>query len=265
MAWSLLSGGHALALLYPLVAGLLAIVVAIAPRVPALARTTVLAVLGLAGVAACLGGHGRMALTPETVLTVSSLGVLVAGVALALRILAPTSRSARGALAVGCALALGGLLLPAHALGRQFPGEFTAYARLLHFRVHDAIPLQAILGALDRRAAPVLFLGLWAGLPMLVLPLAIGFAWPQPGGPWDKAAPLLRPLGYLIVLHLPLAYALYAFNMTGWTDVGAEAAFLPRARLALLALPLALLAQAGALGCVEILRRRRGSTITPAR
>jgi hypothetical protein len=261
MVWDLV-GGKArkpppvVALLFPLAAGLLAVALALTPRVPPVVRAGGLALLGLLGLALCLGPHGRYAFTPHTLITVTNLGMLVGGVGVAWRLLEPTSSEARWVLVAGAGLSLIGLLIPAGALWRQLPGEYRSYADLLGFRVENATPLQAILGGLDRRAAPILFLSLWAALPILVMPLAIGFAWPRPQGPWDKAAPVLRPLAYLILLYLPVAYALYAFNMLGWGSVGADATFLPRARLILIAAPLALFAQLGALACVSGLRRK---------
>jgi hypothetical protein len=255
MSWDALDGGPKLALLYPLIAGLLGLALALVPRLPALARAGGLALLGVAGFALSLGQLGEPAGTPETLLTLTNLGIVAAGVGAAGRVLAPRSVWSRYAMIGGAAIAVIGYLVPMAKLHHALPIEFAMYDGALELDLTDASALGALTGGVDRRVPLLLFLALWGLVPIALLPGAAALAWRMPAEVWDKSSLGLRPLAWLAALYLPLGYALYLFNVTGWPDDGASPFLVARARLLLIATALGLWTLFGALAvCLDRFR-----------
>jgi hypothetical protein len=138
--------------------------------------------------------------------------------AVALRLHDPGSTTARRALVALGGLAIVALFIPISGASRVLPLE-------LRFYIQDAEALASAstIGAFAEvinRDANVLFVCLWAFLPLALIPGAIALAWPRPSGVWDTSGKILRPLGWIIAFFVPLAYLLYAFNLTGWDMPG---------------------------------------------
>ena len=263
-AWKAMGDGPALALLFPLAAVVLALGAAFAP-LPARARGAVLVALGLAGLAT-LPWLGRYAGAPAAPLALFGLFMPLAAAAIGLRLHDPGSQVARKALAVLGGLALLAMFIPISGADRVLPLE-------LRFYLHDADALSraTTVGAFAEvmnRDANVLFLCLWAFFPLVLLPGAVALAWPRPSGVWDTSGKVLRPVGWIVAFYVPLAYLLYAFNLTGWDMPGlvstgeyvakyddfVKTTMVGRAKLALLAGGFSLFA---AMGAMPLLKRER--------
>ncbi len=244
MSWDALSTGPTLALLVPLVSAVIGLAVAFVPGIPASGRAGTLGVLGLAGVFLGLGPLSDFALTQATVLHPLTFAILIAAVAGVWRIQRPGSQWARWALVAAIPIALAGLLIPAD-LGPRFPLELVDYRNALELKLDGAIPLATLWKAADHRAAPILFIALWSLAPLIFLPGAAALAWRPPRDAWDRSGMWLRPLVAIIVLYLPLGYALDAFNMLGWSTPAAQGLFAARLRMIVLSLPMSLWAAFG--------------------
>jgi hypothetical protein len=193
-------------------------------------------------------------MAPTQVATLVTLGVLLGGVAAAARALLPGSMPARWALVVAGLLVAAGLLIPVEDLTPRLPYDYAFYAQWLEVDVADAVPLAAIAKGVDRRAVGVFFVAVWMLVPLVLVPAVAALGWKRPEGVWDKDGLALRPLTWLLVLYLPILYALMAFSATGWDDQLSQSAMIGRLRLFVIALPLALWAQLGFLAVLVTAR-----------
>ncbi len=263
-SWHLVHGAGMLklvALFFPVFAGLGALGLAFAPRVTAELRAQGLAALGLLGLVFCVGGLGEYGGAPTNPSYVATLGLLVAGVGITVRMLVPQGNAARYAMIAGAGIFLIGLLIPAGDMTTRLPLEFQFRQSQMHINFADAMPLKAIAGGLQKIhwdevdgfdvrqrsgfVVEMLFLALWLLLPLVALPAAAALGWRRVQGVWDRTGHALRPLAWLVVLYLPLTYALYTFNAMGWSDERAHNFMYGRVRLLAMITPFALWAQFG--------------------
>ena len=214
MVWKSIDGGPWFALLFPLVAAGIGVAVFASRRLEPWVRAVMLAGTGLVGVFFSLAPLGKYAAAPERILPVFAIGMLMAGIGILIRIYRPTDINGRWAMIAGAPLAFLGLVIPLVASDKALPGEFRLFFRTLE--ITDVSPLTAYYNGLDHDAM-VQLLSLWGLLPVLVLPIAAAVAWKQPSGVWDKSSPALRPMAWFLVLYVPLTYAVYVFNVFGWT------------------------------------------------
>jgi hypothetical protein len=274
-SWHLVHGASALrviGLFFPLVAAIAALVLAFAPKITAEVRAWGLAALGLIGIGLCAGELGEFAATPTNMSYIATLGLLTAGVGVTIRMLMPQESGARWAMLAGATIFVIGLLIPAGDMSTRLPVEFQFRPSQLHLNFDDAMPLKTIAGGLKKihwdegelwNSKPrsgfvveVLFLALWLLLPLIALPAVCALGWRRVQGVWDRTGHALRPLAWLVVLYLPLTYALYTFNATGWSDERAHSVMYGRFRLFLIVIPFALWAQFGSAAVlVDRLRR----------
>lgn len=267
MSWELLRDGPVVALLYPLLAGLVGLAVALVPRLSGAVRGQILAATGLIGVVLCLGPLGDYGYAPTQAATLTTLGVVVAGVSIAARMLLPHSMPARWGLVAGGGLFLLGLLIPAGDLSARLPFEYLRYSDYLELEFEGTVPLIGLLKGIKPGASEVLFMSAWHLLPLFALPAAAIFAWRKPGGVWDKGGYALRPLAWVLVLYIPLTYALYTFMAVGGGAGGLkaqqqlESALIGRARLGVISFALLLWAQFGLLAAL-IGQRKAGAPAT---
>jgi hypothetical protein len=209
--------GPTRAIAVPLVLGAAGLAVAI-PRpgaVPAVAIAGLLAAGGLLELAAGLTPFGEGAWTAVDLPILLWLGALIAGVGVCLRVVRPTDPAAAYVVLAGTIVFVVGGLLPFGDVADQLPFEMQGLAA-------RGAPLDgSILGlAWDALGAGTLFFALGGVLllPALALPIATVLAFRRPGGLWDSPGQALRVLGTLIVLWIPLTYAVAAFNLSGWSN-----------------------------------------------
>lgn len=261
-AWSATEGGPAFALLFPALAALFGLVAALAPNVAPWIRGAVLSGFGLLGLLICIPSLGALAGAPEKILAPLTLGLVLGGTALILRVVYPREQKPRYLLAAGAALAAAGLLIPVSAPWDALPLELRFY---LHFQEGESGAPLGVLFDVFNRDPIVFFSVLYLLLPLALLPAAAVLSWPRPGGPWDKSGLVLRPLAWLAVLYVPLGLGLFTFNVLGWSMGGlvqtgehvvrfeefTRTALVSRARLATLAAGFALWAQLGAVALYQ--------------
>jgi hypothetical protein len=235
MSWDIWSSPNVskLGLLLPLILGVLGLAAAFVPKIPAHARAGALAVFGLVALFLSVGKIGELIGLPARTLSIINVGLIAVGIAGAVRVLRPKSRDARLVLAGGAALIALGYLIPLGEVGSILPGEYHRWAPALEADMSSGVTLPALLEGFDRRAPEVLFTAFILLAPLLAAPLAAWFAWKMPAGPWDKGSLALRPLAWFLVLAVPLAYGLYAFNAMGFTR-GEDAVLLGRIRVLLI-------------------------------
>lgn len=217
LPWKAADGGPVVALFFPLAVIAAGLVLAFAPGVPARVRAGGLAPLGLAGMAT-LPFLGRFAGAPSAPLALAPLFLAPAAAAVALRLHDPTSLRARRVLAAASGLTLVAMLVRYDEAQRVLPAEVQFW-----LRDSDALDRSTTLAAyleVWNSDPNVLFICLMGVLPLLLLPAALALAWPKPSGVWDRAGMALRPIGWLLVLYLPLSYLLAAFNLTGMDFAG---------------------------------------------
>ena len=212
--WSLAGGGMSLLLLFPLVAIGLGIAVAFAP-LSGRVRSAVLVGLGLAGLAT-LPVHGRFSGGPLAVMTPFLFAMPLAGAAIGFRLWAPASRAARIAVVAAAVLVALSLFIPVPGGERLLPVEMKWFGFIPQgthsmFTVYNGI----------ESGAPLLFLvPLSTFLPLGLMVAAVALAWPPARGVWDTRGKLLRAVGWLVALYLPLTYLLFAFHQLGMEDAG---------------------------------------------
>jgi hypothetical protein len=258
MIWGELAGASGVrkvALCLPLLALVAGIVVSVTRRLSPVARGWILVVSGGA-LFVGLGALGVNAALPEKTHTLVNLGILVAGAGTVTRMLLPTSREARWALIAGAAILFVGYLIPYHDAATYLPAEFSEFSIVLDMDLERTPLFAAYYKGLDMRAAHLFFLSAWGLLPLALVSAAAGIAWPTKGGRWDRYGQILRPIGWALVLYVPLAHALYAFNLLGATNREANEALLTRLGMILLAVPAALWVQFGAATIVAGRRAR---------
>ncbi len=249
-SWDLLVGGNALALLFPLVAGLLGLVVAFVPGLSTPVRASLLGAAGLIGLVLCLGQLGSYGMAPTSTATLTTLGAILAGIGMAARVLLPQSTPARWTLVAASVVFTAGMLIPVGDLSPRLPFDYSFYGDWLGADLTDAVPVATIASGVDRRAMGLFFVAVWMLLPLVLFPAAAYLSWRRPQGVWDKDGLALRPLSWLIVLYLPLLYGLMAFSAGGWDDQASKSAMLGRIRLFVVCLPLVLWSLFGFLGAL---------------
>jgi hypothetical protein len=246
------------ALLLPLILGALGIAIAVAPKIPAHVRAIGLAVLGLLGLFFCLNKVGELIGTPSRTITLLNIGVIVAGVSATMRVLRPKSKEARYGLAAGAGIIALGFLIPLGDLANTLPGEFRKWSGALELDLGTSMPLSQLLKSLDRRVPEVTFTSMLILAPLLAAPAAAWFAWKMPAGPWDKGSLALRPLTWLLVLFIPLLYALLAFNAVS-TDKADEAVLMGRLRVLVIAVSFTMWIQIAGAAVFDWVLRHRGA------
>jgi hypothetical protein len=219
-----------LGLMLPLILGMLGIAAAAVPKIPVQIRAGALVVLGGVGAFLCVNKIGALVGEPERTLSLLNIGLLATGVAAIARVLLPQSEHARKALVAGAAVVVLGYLIPLGEVGTALPAEFRTWAPAFDIDLSGGVTLSALLKGLDRRAGELLFTSFILVLPLLAAPSAAWFGWKQTSGPWDKGSMVVRPLAWFLVLAIPLAYAMLAFNAVGFSR-GEEAVLLGRIRV----------------------------------
>lgn len=209
-----ISKGPTFAGLYPVLAGVVGLAVAFAPRLQPWARAAILVGTGLIGVMLALAPYAPYAGTSEHALPLLYAGLLIAGAGIAVRLYYPRATESRYALALGSLLAIAAMLIPRSQAGEAIPVEFRFY-------LDEDFQNMSLLGAYAKgfgKDAMVMFVGLFALTPVWLLPLATGLAWSSPREVWDRGSFALRPMAWAIVLFVPLTFAFLAFNVSGWED-----------------------------------------------
>jgi hypothetical protein len=256
-SWDLWHEGHGLALAWPLVAAVLALVAALAPRLPAVWRFGLIAVAGLGGLALSLGQLGGYGMAPTETRTIAMFALVLAGASLWARLLWPASVPVRRALIAAAALLWIGMLIPVQDVAKLLPFDYSANADVIDLDLASRhMPLVAIAKGVDKRLSAMLFVALFLLVPLVALPAAAALAWKQPRGIWDKAGLGLRPLAWLLTFYVPLLYGLMAFSATGWDDELSKSALIGRMRLTVLVAPFFVWAQLGMLGVIASGRKR---------
>lgn len=212
--WKLVGGGPALALLFPVVALALGVAVALAP-LPGRVRSAALVALGLAGIAT-LPYHGRFSGGPWAAMNPFLFAMPLAGAAIAFRLWAPASRAARIAVVAAGVLVVVSLFVPVPAAERLLPVEMTWFG-IVPTGTHSMF--DAYTG-IERGARLLFLLPLSAFFPIGLMAAAGALAWPPARGVWDTRGKLLRAVGWLVALYLPLSYLLFAFHQVGMEDAG---------------------------------------------
>lgn len=219
-----------LGMMLPLILGGLGIAVAAVPKIPVQIRAGALTLFGLVGLFLSAGAIGGIVGDPERTLSLLNVGLLVTGVAAIARVLLPQSPHARKALVVGAGLVVLGYLLPLGEVGTALPAEYRKWAPAMEIDLSGGVTLVALAKGLDRQAGELLFTSFVLLLPFLAAPAAAWFGWKPAAGPWDKGSLVVRPLAWLLVLAIPAAYALLAFNAVGFS-AGEDAVLLGRLRV----------------------------------
>ncbi len=242
MPWKALGHAPAIPLLFPGLAILMALTAAILP-LQAWQRSTILLAAGIVGLIT-LPFLGVFSGSPEKLLYLIWLGVIVASWGLILRCYDSQNMLARRIAIAGAALAVAGFFLPISGAADALPLELR-----LHLRDSvDSASAFSVYKTVFNRSPMVFFSTVYLFLPLVLLPAAAIVAWPKPKSAWDKSGLVVRPAAWIAVLYIPLGFALFAFNLVGdeggrlvldgvvyaWDDV-VSASFLGRLRLLLLA------------------------------
>ncbi len=252
-------GVSKLAMLLPLILGVLGIGLGFAPKVPTHIRAGAFVVLGLVGVVLCLGSAGELVGTPARAISLLSFGIFVTGAAAAVRVLRPRDKEPRIGLAVGAGLVVLGYLIPLGDFGSIVPGEYHKWAEPLDMDLGASVPLIEMLKGIDRRVPEVLFPDLFMLMPLVAAPLAAWLAWKMPAGPWDKGSMAVRPLAWFLVLIVPMLYGLYAFNSMGFTR-GEDAVLIGRVRMAMIATAFVMWIQVAGAALLDAVLEKRAAT-----
>jgi hypothetical protein len=133
------------------------------------------------------------------------------------------------------------MLAPTPSIRDSLPAEFTIVAWMrIDIRGWN-IPIAALYEAFTPRAGQIFFSSFWALVPIVLAPGAAALAWPRArGSAWDKSGLAVRPLAWLLILYVPLAYALWTFTFLGWDGPSLGSLALARLRETALTIPLAL-------------------------
>ncbi len=259
MAWEALDNAPSIALLFPALAILMGLASAFAPLQPWQRSATLLA-LGLVGLTT-LPFLGSFSGSPEQLLPLIWLGVVVSSWGLVLRCFNAQSTLARRIAIVGAVLAVVGFFLPLSEPHNAVPLE-------LRFYFQDAMESGSaftVYKTVFNRDPLVFFSSIYLFMPLVLVPLGAAIAWAKPVGAWDQMSVMIRPIAWLVVLYVPIGFALFAFNLIGensgrviidnayhsWNDV-TSAALLGRLRLFILGSVFALWAS---LPCITLLRK----------
>lgn len=244
-SWNAMDRGPHVALALPFILAAIGIVLAtpVGRGLPPVALAGVLTVAGAVTLPLGFPKMGEFAGTPTHTLWLPWFGTAIAAAGVVLRVLRRKDPYARWIIVGGAVLVLIGMVLP-HGDARGFlPFEFRLYVHRKDLA--DSGLISAWLEGYDSDSM-VRFLSLWHLFELVLLGLAVAFAMRPSTGPWDSAGLVLRPLGFVLVFHLTLTLALYAFNVMAWSagrevyrnwDDAVTALFAGRGRLALLSVP----------------------------
>lgn len=215
--WELLGGGAwlSLSLLFPIIAAAVGLAAVLLRKLKPVAVAAMLCASGVIGLALCIPGLGDLAGTPSKLMPLLALGLVAAGSALVVRSVDPDSGLARKTLAAGAGLAVVGLLIPLSDAYQFLPTELWFYIDTE--KLGSASPLGAYADAFNRDPI-VFFSALYLMLPAVLLPIAAAIAWPRPRSHWDGSGLVLRPIAAVVLLYVPIGFALYLFNMMGLSD-----------------------------------------------
>jgi hypothetical protein len=257
MSWQLLAGKDArpLIALFPLAGGIVALLVAFIPGLPALVRAVVLSALGAFGVGVVWASVNRLPNVEAARWPLSpySAGLMLTAVGVTYRILIPTARPARLMAVAGVALMLVGLVVPLGAAGQFFPRDIG-----YHGRGAGEPPGLFLLRELGGHYHGQFFTTPILLIPIVVAPIAAALAWPMPDEVWDARARTLRPLCWILIAAPILLHATLAFNMFGWEWT--RAYLLGRTRALLLVVAVVPLLHWGAIALYDaVLRRGAGA------
>ncbi len=242
MPWKALGHAPAIALLFPSLAILMGLTAALLPLQP-WQRSTILLAAGIVGLTT-LPFLGVFSGSPEKLLYLIWLGLIVASWGLILRCYDSQSMLARRLAILGATLAVAGFFLPIAGAADALPLELRLYLR----GSVDSASAFSVYKEAFNRTPMVFFSTVYLFLPLVLLPVAAIVAWTKPKNAWDKSGLLVRPAAWIAVIYIPLGFALFAFNLVGdeggrlvldgvvyaWDDV-VSASFLGRLRLLLLA------------------------------
>ena len=245
--WSVLDDGPAFALLVPFLLAAIGIGLWFGEKLPPVVTAGVLAAGGLAVLGFAIAPQGKYALLMTRTWWAPWIGVAIAGAGVVIRVLRRRDPYARWIVVGGAAIVLIGMFLP-YTDGRSaLPGEFPMFMR-------DQDLLDKSIGGASYDGfdsdAMVRFLSLWHIALIGLCAAAAGFSIGMSRGPWDSAALVLRPLGWVLVFWVPATFALYTLNITGWKaesmgvdrelwDRFTTSLFAGRIRIAALAIPAA--------------------------
>ncbi len=208
-AWKALDHAPTIALMFPVLAAIMALAAAFAP-LENWQRSIVLVLAGMVGIGT-LPFLGHLSGSPEKFMPLISLGMVVGAWGLIQRCFDSQSDVARKLLIAGAVLSILGFFIPMAASDSAIPVELRFY---LHGELGKASPF-TIYKTVFNKDPLVFFSTVYLFLPLLLLPLAAALAWPKPKEAWDKMAIFITPMAWLVVLYLPVGLALFAFNLLG--------------------------------------------------
>lgn len=216
-AWAVFGDGPTFALVAPLALAALGIALAtpLGKRLPPVAQAAVLAVSGAVLIGVVVPRLGSTGMVSTKAWWGVWFGLALAGAGLVLRVLRRRDPHVRWIVVGGAALIAIGLLFPYTNAATALPIEFDLATG------GDDLADQSILGAslAGFDAGGLLrFLSLWHLSLIALLGAAIAFTLQRTDGPWDKAALVLRPVGWVVVFWLPVSLTLFAINILGWHD-----------------------------------------------
>ena len=275
--WSVLGSGPTVALLAPLVLGVIGVALAtpLGRGVPPVALAGVLAAGGAAVLAFGVAPLGASCAMPERVPYLWWLGLAVTAGGIAIRVLRPRDLNARWFAVGGAVLVVVGMALPITDARAALPGEFAFFLR--GGSLIDKSLAGAALDGFDDDIM-VKFLSLWY---LLSIPFALAGAalcLPAQKGAWDSLGLALRPIGWALVLYVPLTVLFCTVNIMGWKggslvayqghdhawDDFVGALFAGRARLVLVTAPAAAWLVTGLVGLrVHLLPDPLAATAAP--
>ena len=123
----------------------------------------------------------------------------------------PQSDLARKIIIGGAALTIIGFFIPMSSADTALPVELRFYLR---GEIGSASPFTVYKTVLNKDPL-VFFSTIYLFLPLLVIPFAAAAAWPKPKEAWDKLALVVTPAAWLVVVFVPIGFALFAFNLLG--------------------------------------------------
>lgn len=208
-AWKALDHAPSIALLFPLLAAVMALVAAFAP-LENWQRSLVLVLAGMGGIAT-LPFLGNLSGSPEKLMPLISLGLVVAAWGLILRSFDSQSDLARKLIIGGALVAVIGFFIPMAGADSALPIELRFY---LNGEIGTGSAF-TVYKTVFNKDPLVFFSTVYLFLPLVLLPLAAAASWPKPKEAWDKMALFIKPVAWFVVLYLPIGFALFAFNLLG--------------------------------------------------
>jgi uncharacterized membrane protein len=174
-------------------------------------RGTILLVAGVLGLCT-LPFLGTLAACPAKFMPVLLIGSILATWGLILRSFDAQSDSARRILIGGAALTLIGFLIPMADAQDALPIELQFFLRE---DIGSASPFTAYYKVLNRDPM-VFFSAVYLLMPLVLLPLGAALSWAKPKEAWDTHSGLIRPIAWIAIVYLPVAFALFTFNLFGY-------------------------------------------------